>query len=59
MTPEESAFVEAIRAQRTEALDNGAKWFAQFVSAQGRIKELEAKVKELTPTEPVKLEAVT
>ena len=55
MTSEESAFIEAIRAQRTEAMDAGAKWFAQFVAAQERIKELEAKVTELTP---VKLEVV-
>lgn len=51
MTPEESAFVEAIRAQRTEALDNGAKWFAQFVAAQEKIKELEAKEKDIQAPE--------
>ncbi len=43
MTPEEQHFVEAIRAQRTEALDNGAQWFAKFVAAKERIKELEEK----------------
>jgi hypothetical protein len=59
MTPEENAFVEAIRAQRTEALDAGARWFAAHVAGQERIKELEAKVKELTPPEAPKLEAVT
>ena len=58
MTSEESAFIEAIRAQRTEAMDASAKWFAQFVAASERIKELESKVKELTPAEPPKLEAV-
>ena len=57
MTSEESAFIEAIRAQRTEAMDASAKWFAQFVAASERIKELEAKVSALTPKEPAKLEA--
>ncbi len=62
MTPEEQQqvndTVEAFRAQRTEALDKQVHWFAQYMAATRRIKELESKVAELTPTSPVKLEAV-
>lgn len=54
----ESAMKEALSAQRNEAENKGAHWFAQHMAAQERIKQLEAQVKELTPKEPVKLEAV-
>ena len=54
----EGAFKEALSAQRNEHANKEAHWFAQYMGAQDRIKQLEAKVKELTPKEPVKLEAV-
>ncbi len=67
MTPEEQqqvnaaaegAFKEALSAQRNEHANKEAHWFAQYMAAQERIKQLEAQVKELSPKEPVKLEAV-
>lgn len=60
MTPEEQQQVnaayeanraEALSAQRNEHANKEAHWFAQYMAAQERIKQLEAKVKELTPSE--------
>lgn len=68
MTPEEqqqvnaayeSAMKEAISAQRNEHANKEAHWFAKYMASQERIKQLEAKVKELTPPETTKLEAVS
>lgn len=58
MTPEEqqsyeSAMKEALSAQRNEHANKEAHWFAQYMAAQERIKQLEAKVKELTPNNVV------
>lgn len=58
MTPEEQqqanaayegAMKEALSAQRNEHANKEAHWFAQNMAAQEQIKQLEAKVKELTP----------
>ena len=48
-------FIEALRAQRTEALDAQAQWFAKFCASQKRVKELEA---ELAKFKSAPLEAV-
>ena len=62
MTPEEqqkvdaaykAALDEALSAQRNEHANKEAHWFAQYIGAQERIKQLEAKVKELTPKDNV------
>lgn len=53
-------FIEAIRAQRTEALDGQARWFAQYVAEKQRADKLDTRVKELEqkyepkPEEPLK-----
>ena len=54
----EGAIKEALSAQRNEHANKEAHWFALCMAKDVRIKQLEAKVKELTPKEPVKLEAV-
>lgn len=63
MSPEEQQiyaanYSEATRAQRTENADRSAHWFAMFMVEKSKHDALEAKVKELTPPGPVKLEAV-
>lgn len=40
-------FIEAIRAQRTEAQDASANWFAKFMVEKTRADKAEARVKEL------------
>lgn len=47
MEPDTNAFIEAIRAQRTENADASAKWFAQFMAAKAALDKAEARVKEL------------
>jgi len=50
-------FIEAIRAQRTEALDQSASWFTKFVAASKRIAELEAELAALRKKKMLKVEA--
>ena len=50
----EGALKEALSAQRNEHANKEAHWFAQHMAAQERIKQLEVKVKELTPKEKKK-----
>lgn len=49
---------EALSAQRNEHANKEAHWFAMYMVEKDKNNALEAKVKELTPKEPVKLEAV-
>ena len=44
-----NALIEAIRAQRTEALDAGARWFSLYIESQEKLKAAEADVARLTP----------
>ena len=40
-------FIEAIRAQRTEALDSAANWFAKFMAEKKRAEDLQAQLDKL------------
>ncbi len=62
MTPEEQQQVnaaykanlkEAMSAQRNEHANKEAHWFAQFMAAQERIKQLEAQISGMTPKDNV------
>ena len=44
--------MEALSAQRNEAHNAQAMWFAKYVAATRRIKELEDEVAKLKPAEP-------
>ena len=44
--------MEALSAQRNEAHNAQAMWFAKFMAATKRIKELEDEVAKLKPAEP-------
>jgi len=52
MNPDGNAFIEAIRAQRTEALDKAAHFCALAVAYEARVKELEDELAKLKPAEP-------
>ena len=43
--------MEALSAQRNEAHNSQAMWFAKFMAATKRIKELEDEVAKLKPAE--------
>ena len=43
--------IEAYRAQRNEHADASVMWFAKFVAASRRIKELEAELAKLKPAD--------
>ena len=49
----EASMKEALSAQRNEHANKEAHWFAQHMASQERIRQLEAKVKELTPKDNV------
>ena len=40
-------FIEAIRAQRTEALDSAANWFAKFMVEKRRADDLQNQLNKL------------
>ena len=67
MTPEEqqkvdaaykAALDEALSAQRNEHANKEAHWFALYMAEKERVRQLDAKVKELTPKAEPKLEIV-
>ena len=40
-------FIEAIRAQRTEALDSAANWFSKFMAEKKRSDDLQAQLDKM------------
>ena len=47
-------FIEAIRAQRTEALDSAANWFSKFMAEKKRADDLQKKLDEIKDREKAK-----
>ena len=54
----ESSTKEALSAQRNEHANKEAHWFALYMAEKERVRQLDAKVKELTPKAEPKLEIV-